>query len=103
MDKESTVDKNDLETNVAGVRREKTWAKTAFTTSWRILPGAFTNSFTPSEINDFTAALDDRMTDVQELLDSLAFLLELQNNDLAVEKVSDEVEKIEEEYSSAQN
>ena len=103
VDEESTADENDRQTKVAGVRREKTRAKTAFTKAWRALLSAIANSYTPSEINGLTAELDDQMMDVLEVMEWLASLLELHSNDLADEKVGDEMEKIEEEYSSAQN
>ena len=96
-------DQDDKEMNVAAVRRAKTSAKTAFMKARRALLSAIANNFTPAEINGWTAQLDDEITVALEIMESLATVLELQDNNQAAEKVSEELEKIEEEYSSAQN
>ena len=103
-DEESTAgNENDEETNLAGVRREKTRAMTAFNKARRALLDAIANRSTRSDIASFTAELDDRTTDAVKAMESLASLVKLQSNDFAAKKVSKEMEKFEEQYWSAQN
>ena len=86
----------------AAVRRAKTRVKTAFTKTRRALLSAIANNYTLAEIDGCTAELDEEVRAALEVMESLATLLELQDSNQAAEKVSEEMEKLEEEYSSAQ-
>ena len=99
----SKNDEGDREMNVAAVRRAKTRAKIAFTKTRRALLSAIANNYTLAEIDGCTAELDEELTAALEVMESLATPLELQDSNRAAEKVSEEMEKLEEEYSSAQN
>ena len=104
VDKESTAGNQKAEeTGLAGVRREKTRAMTAFKKARRALLDAIAKRCTRSEIASFTSELDDRTTDAVKAMESLASLVKLQSDDLAAKKVSKEMEKFEEQYWSAQN
>ena len=96
-------DRDNREMDVAAGRRDKTRAKTAFTKARRGLLAAIANSFTPSEIDGCTAELDERMEEVLGVMDELAALLEHQRNREAADRIVTEMEKIEEEYSAAQD
>ena len=89
--------------SVTAVRRAKTRAKTAFTKARRALLSAIANNYTLAEIDGCTAELDEEVTAALEVMESLATMLELQDSNRAAEKVSEEMEKLEEEDSSAQN
>ena len=99
----SKNDEDDREMNVAAVRRARTHAKTAFTKTRRALLSVIANNYTLAEIDGCSAELDQEVTAALEVMESLAALLELQDSNRAAEKVSEEMEKLEEEYSSAQN
>ena len=96
-------DRDNREMDVAAGRRDKTRAKTAFTKARRGLLAAIANSFTPSEIDGCTAELAERMEEVLGVMDELAALLEHQRNREAADRIVTEMEKIEEEYSAAQD
>ena len=96
-------DRDNREMDVAAGRRNKTRAKTAFTKARHGLLAAIANSFTPSEIDGCTAELDERMEVVLGVMDELAALLEHQRNREAADRIVTEMEKIEEEYSAAQD
>ena len=64
VDKESTAGNQKAEEKgLAGVRRKRTRAMTAFKKARRALLDAIANRSTRSEIASFTAELDDRTTD----------------------------------------